>query len=74
MLLLWLRAVRLNGVVPVTLTITDLIINARKEMVLAAEVGDSKMETFWSEAMDRFLDAFAREGQALTSSSDELQG
>jgi hypothetical protein len=49
------------GFAPITLTITDLIINARKEMILAADRGDHKLEVFWSEAMDRFLDTYARE-------------
>ena len=30
-------------------------------MISAANRGDRKLEAFWAEAMDRFLDAFARE-------------
>jgi hypothetical protein len=48
-------------IIPITLTITDLIINARKEMILATDRGDHKLELFWAGAMDRFLDTYARE-------------
>jgi hypothetical protein len=30
-------------------------------MLSAREIGDKKLEAFWSEAMDRFLDTYARE-------------
>jgi hypothetical protein len=30
-------------------------------MISASERGDRKLEAFWSDAMDRFLDTFARE-------------
>lgn len=30
-------------------------------MIAARDAGDSKLEAFWGEAMDRFLDAYARE-------------
>jgi hypothetical protein len=52
------------GFAPITLTITDLIINARKEMISASERGDLKLEVFWADAMDRFLDTYAREQDA----------
>lgn len=55
------------GFFPITLTITDLIINARKEMILATDRGDRKLELFWAGAMDRFLDTYARE----SNGSDE---
>lgn len=30
-------------------------------MIAARDAGDSKLEAFWCEAMDRFLDAYARD-------------
>lgn len=32
-------------------------------MIAARDAGDSRLETFWGDAMDRFLDAYARELQ-----------
>jgi hypothetical protein len=67
MLLLMVRGRKWTGFAPITLTITDLIINARKEMILATDRGDHKLELFWAGAMDRFLDTYARE----SNGSDE---
>ena len=61
MLLLMVRGCKWMRIIPITLTITDLIINARKEMILATDRGDHKLELFWAGAMDRFLDTYARE-------------
>jgi hypothetical protein len=61
MLLLMVRGCEWTEFFQITLTITDLIINARKEMISASERGDRNLEVFWAEAMDRFLDTFARE-------------
>ena len=64
MVLLMVRGAKRRGYLLITLTIIDLIINARKEMISAANRGDHKLEVFWSEAMDRFLDTYAREQDA----------
>jgi hypothetical protein len=68
MLLLMVRGCKWMRIIPITLTITDLIINARKEMILATDRGDRKLELFWAGAMDRFLDTYARE--SVTSSEN----
>jgi len=40
-------------------------------MILATEQGDGKLELFWREAMDRFLDTYAREAAGDDVSSDQ---
>ena len=61
-MLLWM--VRKERFVLITLTITDLILNARKEMLAAQSVGDTDSAKLWAEAVDRFLDAYADERRA----------
>jgi hypothetical protein len=41
--------------------ILRLIVNARLEMLAALECGDDDCASLWGEAMDKFLDAYARE-------------
>ena len=53
--------VRGKGIPPIIKDITDLILNARKEMLAARKIGNHELEDFWSDAMDRFLDTYARE-------------
>lgn len=44
-------------------TITDLILNARGELLAARSVGDLKSERVWAEALDRLLESYIEDKQ-----------
>lgn len=46
-------------------TISELITKARREMLMARAIGDSKAEQVWMEAVDRLLDTYAEERQQV---------